>query len=308
VPTLISALTRRAVKVGGAFDLIHAHWMFPAGLAGKAAARTHGIPLVVTSHGGDLNMSRHAWPLRALVRRISSAASACVGVSHAMVEEFVRQGIPPEKVCFIPLGVPSFKGSVTDPSALPRFFDKGIGLRIVYVGSLIPRKSVHTLLKAHGILERRGRVPGTLVIGSGPSESALRGLTATLGLTNVIFCGAQPPHVTTSWLRAADVLVLPSLSEGRGLVLLEAMEAGLPVIASDIPGPRELVIPNETGMLFPPGDAEALARCLERLFDDGALGSLLGAAGKELLQRERLTPDESARQHIALYESLGSGS
>jgi glycosyltransferase involved in cell wall biosynthesis len=225
-----------------------------------------------------------------------------------MVGEFIRQGVPPEKVHFIPLGVPSSEDTNTGQSAPPRLFNEDVSLRIVYVGSLIPRKSVHTLLQAHHLLEQRGMVPGTVLIGGGPSEGELRRLAATLGLSNVTFCGPQPPHTATDWMRTADVLVLPSLSEGRGLVLLEAMEAGLPVIASDIPGPRELVTQDLSGMLFPAGDAQALAQSLERLIEDPDLGSVLGAAGRAMVQREHLTPDESARQYIMLYQSLKNGS
>jgi glycosyltransferase involved in cell wall biosynthesis len=123
----------------------------------------------------------------------------------------------------------------------------------------------------------------------------------------VTFLGPRPHEHIASYMLAANVLVLPSRSEGRGLVLLEAMEAGLPVIASDIPGPREVVRPGETGMLFPTGKADALADCLQRLVENPALGPTLGAGGKEFVRREKLTPSECARLHIQLYQSLASG-
>lgn len=306
VPALICALTKRALQIGGDFDVIHAHWMFPSGIAGRLAAVRHGVPFVVTSHGGDLNLSRRAWPLRALVRWICRAASKCVGISHAMVAEFVRQGVPGDKVQFIPLGVSS--GQVQPcPTDVPSTFREHEGLRTVYVGNLIPGKSVQTLLQAHGILESRGYDPATLVIGEGPSERDLRQQTKALGLRNVTFLGPRPHEQIASYMLAANVLVLPSRSEGRGLVLLEAMEAGLPVIASDIPGPREVVRPGETGMLFPTGNADALADCLQRLVESPGLGPALGAGGKEFVRREKLTPSECARLHIQLYQSLTSG-
>jgi len=306
VPALISALTRRAIQIAGDFDLVHAHWTFPSGIAGRLATCRHRIPLVVTSHGGDLNLSRRAWPLRALVRWTCRDASACVGVSHAMVAEFVRKGIPAEKVLFIPLGVSSSAAIQHPPTDLPRAFREHGGLRTVYVGNLIPGKSVQTLLKAHGILESRGYDPATLVIGDGPSERDLQQQARVLGLRNVTFIGSRPHQYIASYMRTANVLVLPSRSEGRGLVLLEAMQAGLPVIASDIPGPREVVRPGETGMLFPVGEAEALAGCLQRLVDDPGLGPRLGAGGREFIRREKLTFHESARLHVQLYQQLTS--
>jgi len=307
VPALISALTRRAIQIGGDFDLVHAHWIFPSGIAGRLAARRHRIPLVVTSHGGDLNLSRRAWPLRALVRWTCRDASACVGVSHAMVGEFVHQGILAKKVLFIPLGVSSSAAVQHPPTDLPSAFREHRGLRAVYVGNLIPGKSVQILLQAHAILESQGYDPATLLIGDGPSQRDLQQKAKVLGLRNVTFIGSQPHQHIASYMRTANVLVLPSRSEGRGPVLLEAMEAGLPVIASDIPGPREVVRQDETGMLFPVGKADALARCLQRLIDDPGLGPRLGAGGREFVRREKLTFQESARLHIQLYQRLTSG-
>jgi glycosyltransferase involved in cell wall biosynthesis len=286
---LFVALTWRAIRMASGFDVIHAHWLFPGGIAGLAAAKIHRVPFVVTSHGGDLNLSRHSALLRLVTNAVSAGADACVGVSHAMVEEFVRQGTPASKVTFIPLGLESAEDSpkaqqVPHPE-LDRYRDYQ-GLRIVYVGSLIARKSVHVLLKAHRELARRGR----------PAESE--------SLPDVFFAGAQSPTEALTMMTYADVLVLPSLSEGRGLVLVEAMSLGLPVIASDIPGPRELVKEEVTGMLFPVGDATALANCLERLISIPGLGPALGEGGRRLVESEHLTARECARQHVALYHRM----
>jgi glycosyltransferase involved in cell wall biosynthesis len=104
-------------------------------------------------------------------------------------------------------------------------------------------------------------------------------------------------------MRSGHVLVLPSLAEGRGLVLVEAMAEGLPIVASDIPGPRELVLPGRTGFLFPPGDATALAECLWRLADP-SVRSRLGEGGRAFVDEQGLTVDASARNHVAMYCAL----
>ena len=306
VPLIVASLTWSAVRLARRATLIHAHWVYPAGFAGLVAARVCGIPLILTSHGGDLNLARRSRILRSLAGWLSRSADLCIGVSHATVEEFRRNGVPPGRVRFVPLGVapgdiPEADRELHDP-LLKEFLGQP-GLRVVYVGSLIPRKSVITLLEAHAIMQEQGRDVATLVVGAGPSEPALRTFARERRLTRVFFAGSQPPGMVRGWMRGGHVLVLPSRSEGRGLVLAEAMSEGLPVIASDIPGPRELVVPDETGLLFPPGDATELAGCLRRL-GDSALRRRLGAGGRAFITEQGLTVVGSARQHVELYRAL----
>jgi glycosyltransferase involved in cell wall biosynthesis len=308
LPLLVASLIWWAVRLARDATLIHAHWVYPGGLAGLVAARVHGIPLIVTSHGGDLNLARRSRFLRAIVRRVSRSADLCLGVSHAMVEEFVRNGAPAARVRFVPLGVEATVGTgetldAGDP--LLREFAGQPGLRAVYVGSLIPRKSVLTLLEAHAIVQADGREIATLVVGTGPTEPELRRFVRERQLRGVFFAGAQAPEAVRPWIRAGQVLVLPSRSEGRGLVLVEAMIEGIPVVATDIPGPRELVLPGQTGCLFPPGDSRALADCLERLADE-SLRRRLGEGGRALVEEQGLTVAASARQHVELYRALVS--
>lgn len=306
LPVLVATLTWHAVRLARGATLIHAHWVYPAGLAGLVAARVRGIPLVVTSHGGDLNLARRSRLLRVLVRWVGRSADVCIGVSHAMVDELRRNGVPAERAHFVPLGVaPADVGrGPPDPGhALLQEFARQPGLRVVYVGSLISRKSVMTLLEAHALAQEDGREVACLVVGKGPTEADLRAFVRRRGLRHVFFAGEQPPQAIRAWMRAGHVLVLPSRSEGRGLVLAEAMAEGLPIVASDIPGPRELALPGRTGYLFPPGDAGALADCLRR-FTDPSVRNRLGEAGRVLVEEQGLTVDASARRHVAVYRTL----
>lgn len=306
LPALVGTIVRAALDLATSADLIHAHWVYPSGLAGLAASRRYRLPLVITSHGGDLNLARRAAPLRMLARWVSARADACVGVSHAMVESFLELGIAPDRIRFIPLGVELSDGPQAPALEHPayRAFRSTDAFRVVYVGSLIPRKSVSTLLEAHRLLELRGHRLATLIVGSGPSEPELRAMVAASGLTGVYFAGEQPPAHISAWIYPSHVLVLPSLSEGRGLVLLEAMALGRPVVASDIPGPRELVLEGKTGLLFPPGQAAVLADRLASLIRDPALREHLGRGGHDLVLSEGLTVRQSARRHVELYQSL----
>lgn len=305
VPFLLLSLTWAGIRLARGATLIHAHWIYPAGFAGLVAARLHQIPLVVTSHGGDLHLARRSMALGMVARWLSCSADVCIGVSHAMVEEFRRIGVPGARIRFVALGVaaPLSSGEPAAPTdPLLERFSARPGLRVVYVGSLIPRKAVGTLLEAVASIQETADVTCVLV-GAGPAEAELRAIVRERRLRAVFFAGNQPPNRVRAWIRAAHVLVLPSRSEGRGLVLAEAMAEGLPVVASDIPGPRELVIPDRTGLLFPPGNAAALAQCLLRLSDPG-LRRRLGEAGRRLVVEQGLTVTASARQHVDVYRAI----
>ena len=299
LPGLLASLTAAAWKLAVDVDLIHSHWVYPSGIVGVLAARRRGLPLIVTSHGGDLNLARRVPPLRWASRWVSEHADVCVGVSHAMVSRFQELGVPPERVRFLPLGV-----EVEDRITPAEPQEKDRTLKVIYVGSLIPRKSVETLLLAQAELQRRGCHCKAMIVGSGPSENSLRELSATCDLHGITFVGEKPHSAIPALMRSADVLVLPSLSEGRGVVILEAMALGLAVVASDIPGPREIVIPERTGLLFEPGNPNALAEALERLASDPIARVEYGLRGRAFLEAEGLSVERSASAHVELYRGV----
>ena len=306
VPPLVASLARSAVSLSKRADIVHAHWVYPAGIAALAAARCRGLPVLVTSHGGDLNLARQSRILRWATRRISHAADVCIGVSHAMVGQFRELGIAESRARFIPLGVErGVPITASDPGfGLYQSFRGFRGFRIVYAGSLIPRKSVESLIEAHRQLETRGHRVATLLVGAGPTETRLRQLIAQGDCGNVFFTGRQPPRFVRTWIGAGDVLVLPSRSEGRGLVIVEAMAEGLPVVASDIPGPQELVRDGENGRLFPVGDADKLADCLELLLRNRKLRFRMGERSRSIIEEEGLTPQHCAKAHVELYREI----
>lgn len=307
VPPLVAALTRRALSLAPAFDVIHAHWLYPAGIAGVIAAKRWDIPLIVTGHGSDLNLATDWRAIRLIVRQISRAADACVGVSRALCEQFVAIGVPSERVRFI--------SSIFDPqnelplrngetSAALQLFRAFEGFRLLYVGSLIQGKSVETLLDAHHDLQRRGHPVACAIVGVGPDRSHLDRIVRGRSQPNVLFVGAQPPYSVPMWMSSAHLLIHPSLSEGRPNVILEAMMLGLPVVATEIPGTTELVLDRATGLLFPPRDVKKLADCIEELMGDQDLREAIGRRARGYIQAEGITVAQAVRHHIALYEQL----
>jgi len=307
---LVAALVSQTLRITPGVDVIHAHWLYPGGLAGLAARRRYRKPLVVTSHGGDLNLARQRGILRRISGRVARTADACVAVSRSLVDEFVSLGVPGERIEFIPYGVTMENGehrtTVGGGGRLDDFrsFD---GFRILYLGSLIPRKSVETLLAAHRELRTRGRNVGTMIVGAGPTLERLQAVVRDGSIECVWFAPTQPPSSVISWMRAADVLALPSLSEGRPNVVLEALATGLPVVASDIPGTRELVEHGKTGFLFPAGSAPALADRLEELLSNQPRRVEMGRKAGEWVVDQGLTTSHIAAKHLALYERLATG-
>jgi glycosyltransferase involved in cell wall biosynthesis len=301
VPTLVTALTMAARRLAREVDLIHAHWVYPSGLAGMLAARSAGIPLVVTSHGGDLNLARRVPPLHWLASWVSRRADMCIGVSHAVVEAFRNIGVPSTRVRYVPLGVElgHFRPDADTPSSRP--------MRIIYVGRLIPLKSVETLILALEELQLRNCAVECWIVGSGPRQNSLQQLSASLGIQRITFLGEQPHYKIPSLIGSADVLVLPSLTEGRGVVIMEAMAVGVTVVVSNIPGARELVQHGKTGLLFEVGKPDSLADQLETLARDPTTRKLYGKRGRSHLEAEGLTDQMSASAHVELYRDVLRG-
>ena len=148
-------------------------------------------------------------------------------------------------------------------------------LQILFVGLLAPVKGLDILIEALRLVG--DGEADCLLVGTGPMEEQLRRAAAAAGIAErVRFVGAQPSGEIPAWLNAADLLVLPSLSEGRPNVVVEAQACGLPVLATRVGGTPELIEHGETGLLVESGDPEALAAGLSRLLCDAGLRQRLG--------------------------------
>jgi glycosyltransferase involved in cell wall biosynthesis len=172
--------------------------------------------------------------------------------------------------------------------------------RIVTVGRLQAPKDALTLVRALAELPRGAYE--AVIVGGGPDRPALESEVRRLGLDSVVDLAGARTDVA-ELLAASDLFVLSSRSEGLPLSVLEAMAAGLPVVASSVGGIPELVLEGETGFLVPPGDPQRLAGAIERLLDDPPLRRRLGAAGRTRVQ-ERFNLASSRQAHLDLYASL----
>jgi phosphatidyl-myo-inositol alpha-mannosyltransferase len=164
---------------------------------------------------------------------------------------------------------------------------------VLFVGRLEPRKGIIELLKAYRILRKAGCDCRLLVVGSGPLEREARRYVATRRLGDVEFLGRVSDDEKAQLFKTADVYVAPATGrESFGIVLLEAMAAGAPIVASDIHGYKGVVRRGEQALLVPPRDRKALAAALARVLADRELRARLGAAGEARAQEfswERVT-------------------
>lgn len=309
VPPMLFGMGVSGVRAAVGCDVVHAHWIYPSGIIGVAAARRAGAPLAVTARGGDVNLAQRSRVLRRISRWVLERSDAAIGVSDAIAEALPCFGVEAGRTHQISSGLeiplpPRRPEGAVDPEL--KRFRSAPSPRLLFVGGLSPRKSVGTLIEAHRILASRGLYPSTVVIGGGTEEAALR--NAAEGMEHVRFPGAIPPEEVLPWMRASDLLILPSRSEGRPNVVAEAMAAGTMVVASNIAGTRELVAEGRTGFLFPPGDAEGLADAVHRAL------ATPPQARKDLLLEARARLDQLGlametvvRRHVELYRTLMTG-
>ena len=262
------------------------------------------IPLDTVRRGVRLAYRLYRPWEQAVLRR----ARAVIATSTAYLETSMALAPWRDKTRVIPLGLPAISTNAAKDanSTMPHWPS---GLRLLAVGRLSYFKGFDVLLRALAL------VPdvGLILIGDGECSANLRRLAHALGIqARVTFAGrldmdgAGEAALAAAYANA-EVFCLPSTerAESFGLVLLEAMRAGLPTVASDIPGSGVgfVVRHNETGLLVPPGDVPALAGALQRMANDAALRQRLGAAGQKRWLEE-FTLDRAADQTLALYRQL----
>jgi glycosyltransferase involved in cell wall biosynthesis len=213
--------------------------------------------------------------------------------SDALRGHAIRWGVAPDRITLLPNPIGAPAGLVSRAEARARFQLERPTL--VFAGRLVPVKRLDVALRALAVTEGVDLV----LAGDGPEESSLRALTGELGLTDrVRFLGAQPRATVFELLRAGDAAVLSSNWENFPHMAVEALVVGTPLVASGVGGVREIVRDGETGLLVPPGDVDALAAAIRRLFGDDGLRDRLAAAAPASV--ERFAPERVYRELEAI--------
>ncbi|MCL4078790.1 glycosyltransferase [Coriobacteriia bacterium Es71-Z0120] len=288
----------RAAKMEVDAQFVHAHELFTGGGAARRLCARTGLPFVVTAHGQDLysNLRRPAWHRE--VEQAVRAAAAVVCVSRRLADDAVRLvGADPAKVVVVPntYDTGRFRFVERSRAGAPRF---------VAVGRLVPEKGHDVLLDAFASVASAIDGARLTIVGDGVKRAALEARARELGLeASVRFAGALAGRALAAELANADVFVLPSRSEGFGVVLVEAMATGLPVVATRCGGPEDIVTPR-AGILVEAGDAEDLAHGMRE-----AVERLDAFDGAEIARSaaERFSPAAVAARLVRVYEDVIAG-
>jgi sugar transferase (PEP-CTERM/EpsH1 system associated) len=263
-------------------DVVHTH-AWGTLIEGLFAARMARVPVVVHGEHGTLQLRPHQ---RWLQRRGWSAANRVLAVSSRLADRITLEtGFPRERISVIRNGVDLSRfGAIERSSARAALGLTSDAQVVATVGRLVPVKDHMTLIEAMALIRRDLNV--TLVIaGDGPLRESLAARAAERGIDDrVRFLGHRPD--VESVLRAADVFVLSSESEGLSNTILEAMASGLPVVATRVGGADEMVLDGETGVLLPPRSPRELADALESVLNNPARSTAMGAAGRARIEAE----------------------
>jgi N-acetyl-alpha-D-glucosaminyl L-malate synthase BshA len=292
-------------------DLIHAHWSLPQGLLGISAKYILKIPCVTTLHGSDIFGLRH--PIfRSLNKLAIIHSDACTANSRATVNR-ARKVSGSRNLRIVPMGVDPNRFRKT--TAVDDLKEKLMldGEVILSVGRLIDLKGTDYLIKALPKVLLRFPKAKALIIGSGPRKNHLLKLAKDLQMQeNIVFIDQIPNAELSKYYSLADVFVLPSIAnqkgetEGFGVVLLEAMACGLPVIGSDVGGIPDIIRNNETGLLVGQKDSQDLSNQLIRLLTDAALQNKLAVNARNLIEA-RFSWEMVAERFIKIYRDVLEG-
>ncbi|HID91008.1 TPA: glycosyltransferase family 1 protein [Candidatus Bathyarchaeota archaeon] len=278
------------------FDIVHAHHAFsPTSLLSIAAAKKLGIPAVLTNHTIPFaNDARYFWTPMGLsllfpFRRYITRADRVIAVSKAAAD-FIEHFVPRRKIVIIPNGIDIHRfdpinrhATIGNTAAVTE--GKPI---ILYVGRLVHRKGVHVLVEAMPIVLKEFPGAQLLIVGDGYMRGLLKLLVKSLKLeASVKLLGLLPDDGLLKLYEVSDVFALPSLyGESFGVVLLEAMAAGKPIVASRAGGIPEIIKDNVTGILVKGGNKDDLANAILKILSDPDLAKLLARNGRKMVENK----------------------
>jgi glycosyltransferase involved in cell wall biosynthesis len=268
-------------------DVMHGHWVVPGGVI--AAAAQPQLPLVVSLHGSDVFVAERTPPAGAAARRVFARAGAVTACSDDLARRAVALGADAARLEVVPYGVDTARFA-PDPQARARArAELGIPADralVVAAGRLVRKKGFEYLIDAMAGL------PGAHVViaGAGDLGEELQARAVGSGVARrAHFLGDVSQDAVARWFAAGDIVAIPSVRDDSGNVdglpntVLEALASGTAVVATAAGGIATVVKHEETGLLVPERDADALGSAIDRLTGDPALRTRLGAAGRSLL-------------------------
>lgn len=276
-------------------------WMFTANAYGRVAALTAGVAKIVASERSEDPWK--SWHQLAIDRYLAKRTDAIIVNSRGVEEFYTGRGIPKAKMRLIYNGIGPAKPSDTSREALLAELKLPPDARLIgAVGRLWPQKRLKDLIWAADLLKVIRPDVHLLIIGDGPQRHMLERYRRNCRVEDKVhFLGARSdvPRLMPHF----DVLWLASGYEGLPNVIMEAMACGVPVVASNIWGNRELVVHDQTGYLVTVGDRAGFARCANKILDDRELAVRMGEAARARMAKH-FTIEAMVEKHAALYREL----
>ncbi|HEY1556914.1 MAG TPA: glycosyltransferase family 4 protein [Kofleriaceae bacterium] len=260
-PLYAASIAPALARYRGRIDVVLGSWAYPDGFAAVIAARLLGVPAVVKLHGSDVHLNTAG--ARRMMAWSLPRAARIVAVSRPLADAVVALGVPREHVAVVMNGVDDELFHPRDRAAARAELGLPAGGKLaVYVGNLKPEKGVLDLVAAWP------RVTGAelAIVGGGPLRAEVTARAAALPGVRVV--GPEPLARVPAWMAAADVVVLPSHSEGTPNVVLEAFASGRRVVATTVGGVPDLFTDPALGMLVPPRSPETLGDAVARALDE----------------------------------------
>ena len=269
---------------------LHNHIASSSCTVAMLAAELGGFTFSFTMHGPHIFFEPYRWRVDEKIKRAKFVAC----ISHFCRSQGMIFSRPEQwsKLEIVHCGV--------DPTLFETVTHDGSGKRLLYVGRLAAEKGLPVLLESLPELVRNEPELILTVVGDGPDRALLEQQVGNLGLqSHVRFLGYQSQSAVREHLQNTDVFVLPSFAEGIPVVLMEAMAAGVAVVATQVAGVGELVLSGSNGYVVPPGDRQALTDCLDFLIKDADTRSRLG-----LLARDKVEQEFDARIEVKKLHNL----
>ncbi|HVF84338.1 MAG TPA: glycosyltransferase family 4 protein [Abditibacteriaceae bacterium] len=281
-------------------ELIHVQCVSSNGYYAQLAQQATKLPLVVTTQGertiDATGLYQRSAFMNATMRTLLERANFITACSRHTLEDLEQFFETPfgtrARVIYNGIEMSDFENAIEYSHPRPY---------ILGIGRIVPNKGFELLIQAfkQANLENHD----LLIAGEGPERDALERLVHESGLKKrVLFLGRADRSTAVSLFKGCEFFVLPSRQEPQGIVNLEAMAAGKAVIASNVDGVPEIVLRDQTGLLFPGGDVEELAAQMKRLADDPDLRAQLGQAGRERVQNFEWP--KIADQYLEIYRSV----
>jgi len=284
------------------FDIIHAHVALPDGFAGMMVKQQYDRPLVVTIHGADLYATIHKnVACQNALAKVFQQADRIVVVSTELKRIAEANLGFPEKLTVVSNGIDLDEIATVDTKLRSVYAGNKVILSVSY---LITRKGLEFNIKAVSQLAEKYPNLKYLVVGRGPEEAFLRQLALDLSLEDrVEFLGELPHDKVMGYMATSDIFSLPSWNEAFGVVYLEAMAHGKPVIACQGEGIADVIEDGKTGLLVKPKDVPSLVQAMDFLLGNSEKAAEIGERARKLVLGN-YTWERNAQRYLEIYREL----